>query len=99
MEVTFQTQRLQRCYEDINKAIQRWGEPVAKKYVNRVNSLRAAGNFRMIYQMRAFRLHPLKGSRRGDLSIYLVGRWRMIVRQGNSEEHVIIAEVSNHYGD
>ena len=45
------------------------------------------------------RLHPLKGSKRGELSIYLTGKWRLIVVKGETEESVIVKEVSNHYGD
>ena len=44
------------------------------------------------------RLHPLKGSRKEEFSIYLTGKWRLIVTKGG-EDSVIIKEVSNHYGD
>lgn len=99
MEVTFKTQKLRRCYENMGEASQRWGGPVARKYINRVDNLHAASNFQMLYQIRALRLHPLKGSKKGDFSINLTNRWRMIIRKGISEEHIIIVEVSNHYGD
>ena len=45
------------------------------------------------------RLHPLKGSKRGELSIHLTGKWRLIVMKGDTEEHAIVREVSNHYDD
>ena len=51
------------------------------------------------YNIRSLRLHPLKGARKGELSIYLTGRWRLIVTPGDTEESVIIQEVSNHYDD
>ena len=44
-------------------------------------------------------LHPLKGSKRGELSIYLTGKWRLIVMKGDTGEDVIVKEVSNHYDD
>ena len=49
--------------------------------------------------LRAMGLHPLRGARKGELSIILTGRWRLIVTRGESEESAIIEEVSNHYGD
>ena len=45
------------------------------------------------------RLHPLKGTVSGKMSIHLTERWRLIVTRGESEEIVIIEEVSNHYDD
>lgn len=45
------------------------------------------------------RLHPLKGSKRGELSIYLTGQWRLIVEKGDTEEQIVVKEVNNHYGD
>ena len=33
------------------------------------------------------------------MSIYLTGRWRLIVTKGDTEETVVIEEVSNHYDD
>ena len=42
---------------------------------------------------------PSNCSERGDLSIRLTGRWRLIVTKGDTEESVIIEEVSDHYDD
>ncbi len=33
------------------------------------------------------------------MSIYLTGKWRLIVMKGDTEEKVIVNEVSNHYDD
>ncbi len=99
MEVVFRTPKLRQCYEDIGKARRSWGAQVAKKYVSRVESLYAARDLQALYQHRAFRLHPLKGPEKGNFSIDLTGRWRMIIRPGTSEEHITVLEVSNHYGD
>ena len=99
MEVTFRTNALRRCYEESARAVQRWGPAVARSYINRVNQLYAATNVRQLYNIRSLRLHPLQGPRSGRLSIYLTGRWRLIVTEGSTEESVIIEEVSNHYDD
>ena len=99
MEATFRTQQLQRCYEKSANAIKRWGPEVARKFITRIKQLQVLADFQQAYNLRAMELHPLKGTRKGELSIALIGRWRLIVTRGESEESVIIEEVSNHYGD
>ncbi len=99
MEVIFRTQQLLRCYEESARAIQRWGPEVARKFITRIKQLHAIADFQQAYSLRAMGLHPLKGARKGELSIMLAGRWRLIVTKGESEESVIIEEVSNHYDD
>ena len=99
MEVTFRTNQLQRCYEESNRAIQQWGPDVGRQYIVRINRLYAVSNFQEAYKIQSMHLHPLRSSGRGELSIRLTGRWRLIVTKGDTEESVIIEEVSNHYDD
>ena len=56
-------------------------------------------DFQDAYRRAALRVHPLRSSQRGERSIYLAGRWRLIVMKGDNEQTVNIDEVSNHYGD
>ena len=99
MEVIFRTRRLQRNYEDANRATIDWGRDVSRRYVRRVDELRRARDFHQLYDIPALRLHPLHGSRAGELSIYLTGRWRLIVTRGDTPDSITIEEVSNHYDD
>ena len=99
MEVIFRTNELRRCYDEAARAIQRWGPDVGRRYVTRIETLARVEDFRTLYQIQRLRLHPLQGTRRGELSIYLTGRWRLIVTRGDNEDSVIIEEVSNHYDD
>ena len=99
MEVSFRTRQLRRCYEESARAVQRWGPEVARKFITRIKQLQAIADFQQAYTVRAMRLHALKGSNRGELSITLTGRWRLIVTKGEREDSVIIGEVSNHYDD
>ena len=99
MEVIFRTNELRRCYEESARAIQQWGPDVGRRYITRIATLVEVGDFRAAYQIQGLRLHPLQGTRRGELSIYLIGRWRLIVTRGDTEDSVIIEEVSNHYDD
>ena len=72
---------------------------MARKLIIRIKQLQTIPNFQQAYSVRAMRLHALKGSNRGELSITLAGRWRLIVTKGKNEASVIIEEVSNHYDD
>ena len=99
MEVIFRTNQLLRNYQESTRAIQQWGPEVGRKYITRINELYAIKDFQGAYSIRSMRLHPLRGSRRGELSIYLTGKWHLIVMKGDTEEQVIVSEVSNHYDD
>ncbi len=99
MEVRFRTKRLQRNYQESATATREWGPAVGRKYISRINQLYAVKDFQGAYKIRSMRLHPLKGSKKGELSIYLAARWRLIVTKGDTEESVVIKEVSIHYGD
>ncbi len=99
MEVIFRTNQLRRCYEDSSRANRQWGTDVARQYILRIHRLYAISNFQEAYTVQSFHLHPLRSSRRGELSIRLTGRWRLIVTKGDTDESVIIEEVSDHYDD
>ena len=99
MQVVFRTNKLLRNYEQSDRAIREWGPDVGRKYVSRISQLYALKDFQEAYKFRSLRLHPLKGSKRGELSIYLTGKWRLIVSEGDTETQVLIKEVSNHYDD
>ena len=72
---------------------------VGRRYIDRINQLYQIEDLREAYNIASLRLHNLRGSRTGELSIYLTGRWRLIVKRGDKERSVIIEEVSNHYDD
>ena len=99
MQVIFRTRQLRRNYESWDQAVRQWGRPVARRYVLRIAQFREIEDFYQLYGIPSLRLHPLRGSRNDELSIYLVGRWRLIVTRGDTEQSIIIEEVSNHYDD
>jgi plasmid maintenance system killer protein len=84
MEVSFRTRQLRQCYEESARAIRRWGPEVGRKFITRIKQLQAIANIQEAYNIRAIGLHPLKGSRKGELSIFLTGRWRLIVTKGKA---------------
>ena len=90
MEVIFRNRRLQRCYEESAQAIRRWGPEVGRAYIRRIRMLYALKDFQDAYHRTALHLHPLRSSQRGELSIYLAGRWRLIVTKVDTEQSVTI---------
>lgn len=99
MEVEFSSNHLSRCARDIRLAAREWGLPVARKYLERISQLRDAPDFNFLRSSHALRLHSLEGRRQEQYTIYLAGRWRLIVTRGPEANAVTVEEVSNHYGD
>ena len=69
MEIEFADRQLERRYEDPAEAQRAWGDVVARKFVQRVNQLRAARHQREAYASPALRTPEMTGDRSG--------RWAM----------------------
>ena len=98
MEVSFQSRKLLRCYEESSRANREWGSIVGRRYIRMVNELRALPTFNDVFAIVRMRAHPYK-NRPGSYALSMTGRWRLLVRQGEREDQVIVEEVSNHYDD
>ena len=100
MQIEFRTNRLRSCYADSSAGAREWGDKVARRYIERVNVLKAAKTIDDLYKVAALRFHALKGDRQGQHSITLVDRWRMVVTFRDDALTVVrIEEVSARYGN
>ncbi len=100
MQVEFRTKRLRKCYVESAAAAREWGDKIARRYIERVNVLKAARSLDDLHKIPPLRFHPLKGERQGQHAITLIDRWRMVVTfRGDAMTIVRIEEVSAHYGD
>jgi len=100
MKVEFRTKKLEKQYRDSKQAIRDFGEAVARRYVQRINAIKYAKNIEEIRGLPGFDCHPLKGDKKGEWSITLINRMRLIFTlKGKKLEIVRIKEVSKHYGD
>lgn len=100
MQVEFRTAKLRDCYADAKKATREWGAKVARRYIERVNILKAAKAADDLYKVVVLRFHSLTGDRKGLYALTLVDRWRMVVSFRDKEMTVVrVEEVSAHYGD
>lgn len=100
MWVRFRSAALQESYATHAKAGRLWGEPVARKYIQRVDALYAADSADDLFKIPPLRFHPLPGDMTGRYSLVLHGRARMIISfEDQAMTHVVVEEVSTHYDD
>ena len=100
MEIRFRTSLLRKSFEDYALAERKYGDTVARKYIQRVTLLKQARNLAEVMAVRSIRCHPLKGSRKGQYSVSLDFRYRLIFTvSGDALEIAWIEEVSKHYDD
>lgn len=99
MLVTFRTNRLEKCSEDPELASRTWPIGVATNYINSVLTIRAARNIHDLYRIRSLRLGRKRGDRRGQFTIRLSNRWRLVLKFNDAGDHATVWEVTNHYGD
>ena len=97
MQVRFRRRELERRYTSGREAIRAWGAVIGPRYIDRVDSLRQVGNVEELYLVRPYDFHPLTGDRRGQHSMRLTGRVRLIVTVLSSRE-VIVEEVVDYHG-
>lgn len=100
MEVTFRTTKLRKCYESVKDAEREWGAEVARRYIQRVDTLYACKSKDDLYTIPSFKFHELSGDRRDEYAILLGYRSRLIVTFRDQVPQVVRVEgVSQHYGN
>lgn len=96
MNVSFRSRKLARCYADVSLAIREWGPDVGRRYMRRVDLLRAARSVEDLRAHRALDLHPLRGDRAGQHALRITGQMRLIVTF--SDTGARIEEVVDYHG-
>ncbi len=100
MEIRFRTRKLEKQYLNHKEAQKAYGQQVAKKYIMRINAIKAAKCFDELYALPTLKFHPLEGNRKGEYAITLTGFYRLIItNDGEIFDIARIEEVSKHYGD
>jgi plasmid maintenance system killer protein len=76
LDVRFGTVELETCYRDAKVAQRAWGQKIARRYVQRVDTLHAAKAAKDLFALRALDLHPLTSARGNTLSGWMThGAW------------------------
>ncbi|AEJ03076.1 plasmid maintenance system killer [Nitrosomonas sp. Is79A3] len=101
MIVNFKTKKLEKCYCQSSQAKKEFGDQVARKYIHRVNLIKAAKNLDEVMLLPGLGCHALKGNRHGQYTVKLTGFYRLIftVADGDCLNIALIEEVSKHYDD
>ena len=100
MKVAFRTRKLQRAYEESDRAIRAYGSEVGRRYIQRINVIKAARSLEDLKIQRPLRCHELQGKRAGQWAINLTDRYRLIFTVSGLEFDVVrVEEVTKHYGD
>jgi proteic killer suppression protein len=100
LEVTYRTRHLERCYAEHKLAVREFGADVGRRYIQRINLLKAAQSIDDLPRLPGLRFHALSGDRQGQYAVNLTGFYRLILTlQGSELQIVRIEEVSKHYGD
>lgn len=100
MIVQFRTGKLEKCYLESKQAVREFGPSVGRKYIQRINIIKATNNLDDLKKLPGLRCHPLKGDRLGQYAINLTGFYRLIFTlEGDVLNIAVIEEVSKHYDD
>jgi len=100
LEIRFRTKKLEKQYLSHKEASRVYGQQIAKKYIMRINMIKAAKCFDELYAIPTLKFHPLEGNRKGEYAITLTGFYRLIItNDGEIFDIARIEEVSKHYGD
>ncbi len=99
MKVSFRTTKLQRAYEESARAIRFFGPEVGRRYVQRINVIKASRHLEDLKAQRTLRCHELRGNRAGQWAVNLTDRYRLVFTVSGVELDVVrIEEVTNHDG-
>ena len=96
MEIRFRTRRLQRAFDQPNRAVREWGPVTGQRYIDRSETLETTERIEHLYEVRPLNFHALSGDRRGQHALRLTGQMRLIVTIEN-ERTVIVEEVVDYH--
>jgi len=98
--IRFRTRKLEKQYRTSKAAEKAYVMDVARKYIQRVNIMKAAENIEELKRLPGLRCHALTGDRKGQWALKLTGQYRLIFTlEGENLEIARIEEVSKHYDD
>ena len=99
MKIRFDDEDLRRLYEEADYPCSSLGPDVIRAFRKKVGYLAAAQSELDLYQYKALHFEKLKGKRKGQHSIRLDRRWRLILRIESDAEGrlLVVVEMLNHY--
>lgn len=98
MEVTYKSQKLEKCCTDARVAEKTYGREMAAKIHQRIDEISAADNVEMLVQNRLGRCHALTQNRKGQYAMDLVHPYRLVFeKKGNEIQIANILEIVDYH--
>jgi proteic killer suppression protein len=98
--VKFRTRKLEKCFLQSKQAIRAFGDQVGRRYIERINIIKASNNLAELEKLPGLRCHPLKEDRAGQYAVNLNGFYRLIFTFEDDVLNIaMIEEISKHYDD
>jgi len=99
MRVTFRTTKLEKCYRKLANGEREWNPQVARRYIERINLLKATAKLGDLPTGLPYRYHVLKYDKKGRHCLYLTREWWRLEFTVETEDPltVRIEKVSKHY--
>ncbi len=82
MEITYQTNKIEKNLTDYTELSKAYGTK-AKNIKARLEDLLTAENLETLRWLPAMKCHELTGNRKGELSIYVSGNYRLVFEPAN----------------
>lgn len=98
MRVRFRSRQLERRYESHRLAQRARGAIVARRFVMRIDAIRAASGVGDLYANPVMRLHSLTGDRQSQFAISITGQMRLVVTFEDDNATAVIEEVVDYHG-
>jgi proteic killer suppression protein len=91
---------LEAAYRELKLGQRLWGQKIARLYIRRVDTLKAAASAQTLRQLRSLRFHALEGERKDEYAVDLDDAWRLVLTFKDKGMTIVqVEEVSKHYGD
>ena len=98
--VRFANSKLEKAYQNASIRQKLWGEPAARKFVERINALQSVSDVtEFAKSFPQYRDHALVGDKKHLRAFTLHDRWRVEYEADADGKGVTIRGVSMHYGD
>lgn len=98
MEITYKSQKLEKCCTDARVAEKTYGRKMAEKIHQRIDQISAADTVEMLIQYQVGRCHALTQNRKGQYAVDLVHPYRLVFeKKGNEIQIANILEIIDYH--
>lgn len=98
MEVEYRSKRIEKICTDASYAEKKYGWEMAEKIQARVDQIIAADTVEQMIQFNIGRCHPLKGDRKDQYAVKLVGAYRLVFeKKGSQVQIALITEIVDYH--